>query len=198
MSSTTTSTPVLSGFGLLLVLASATAGCTPGPVLYERGTAPVALPPRAGNYENPDNYRVDSAAYPTYVAKYDFLPPEPREGTWVSRTANVEILTTDIWHVTHRVQDQFLIFSDTYQDRQCNYLLSLGRASGAFRSLLGGPCIADNLYELYISSDGKVFAWMFLKDPKQVARSKDRYTIMDPTLREGPGWPEQPLFEPVH
>lgn len=193
-----TSVLAISSIALLLTFVGATAGCGSTDYLYVKGHAPIPIPPRSRNYENPDKYLVKSVGYPTYVAKYDFAPPKPRDRNWVSSTSNVEILTTDVWHVTHKFGNRLLIFSNTYQDRQCNYLVSLGRAHGAFKSLLGGRCVADNLYELYISGAGKVIGWMFLKDPEKVAFSKDRYTIMDPARRKGPGWPKQPLFAPVH
>jgi hypothetical protein len=186
-----------SRYWLFLFFVCASVGCGSTNVLYTQGQAPIAIPPREGNYENPDNYRVDSAAFPSYVAKHDFSPPMPRRGSSISKSSNVEILTTDTWRVTHKVADKLLVFSDTYQDRQCDHLLESGKVAGAFKSPLGGKCGADYLYGLYISSDGNVIGWMLLRNPKTVALSKDRYTVMEPSLREGSGWPDQPLFDAV-
>ncbi|HET8941108.1 MAG TPA: hypothetical protein VFN13_03890 [Rudaea sp.] len=187
-----------SGCALLLGFAGVTAGCGSTDVLYTRDHSPVALPPRVGHYENPDNYRVDPSAYPRYAAKYNFAPPKPREGTWTAKVTNTEILVTDIWHVTHKVGDRLIAFSDAYQKRQCDWILTFGKLAGAFKEPFGGPCIANYLYSLYVFPDGRIDGWMLLDNPGRVALSKDRYTVMDPALREGPGWPEQPLFEALH
>lgn len=197
MHSVITSVLVRSGCGLLLGLMCAATGCSSDRVLYVRGHAPIALPSRPGNYENPDNYRVNSSEYPSYAAKYNFSPPKPHDGKWVSRTNDVKILTTDIWQVTHKIGDTLILFSKSYQDRQCDYLLTLGRNSGAFKSPLGGGCNADNLYEIYASPDGRVIGWLLLNNTAP-SWSKERYTIMAPASRESLGWPKQSLFAPVH
>lgn len=182
--------------GLLLV-ACMFAGCSSTNVYYAAGQAPVTIPAREGNYENPDNYRVATDDYPSYIAKYTFDSPPPRQGTFVSKIPNIEILPMEIWRVTHKVGNKLLIFSDAYQDRQCNHLLEYGTSSGAFKDLLSRRCSADYLYHLIVFPDGRVDGWMLLRNPAGVAFSKDRYTLMDPGLRAGPGWPDQPLFEPV-
>lgn len=197
MRSITTSIRAISSFGLLLAFAYAATGCSEGPYVYTRAHGLVPLPPREGNYENPDKYKVVPSTYPTYVVKYNYAPPRPREGTWTAKVNSTRILTSDVWHVTHKVGNRLIVFSNAYQKRQCDWLLTFGKLAGAFKEPFGGPCIANYLYSLYIFPDGRVDGWMLLDNPNRVALSKDRYTIMDPALREGSGWPEKPLLKKI-
>ena len=51
------------------------------------------------------------------------------------------------------------------------------------------------LYSLLIDTDGRVNkGWLLLSDPKYVVLASERMTIMDPSIRDTDGWPEEPLF----
>lgn len=161
--------------------------------------ATLAAPP--ANIENPDTYRVDSANYPAYRIKERFEPPRWKVGAVQSKYTMAPIEPTDVWKVTHQVGDVFLIYSDTYNDRQCRLLASMapsGRAGG-FIGRWGSACHPDRLYHIPITLNGKVKSgWKLLYNPKRVIFSRHRYIDMqiDPTTAEG--WGGQPLFQPVH
>lgn len=150
-------------------------------------------PPKQG-YEDPDGYRVDSSSYPSYAANRDYSPPRPRYAESTSRTQAVEIKQTDLWRVTHRVGALLVVYSDRYQQRQCEYLLSQGKSMGALRTPFGGVCQADYLYHLLITPEGRAKGWFRLHSPERVIFSRDRYVVMDPASRMSLDWPEEVLF----
>lgn len=136
-------------------------------------------PPIAGNYENPDKYRVAESERKTYVAIKTFNPPPPQRGASISNGPLSTIEVGDIWTVTHRVESRLVIFSQQYQARQ-------ERAS---------PRQSNYLYHLYIDPDGRINkGWLLLRDPKYVVLASERMTVMDPSIRDTDGWPDEPVF----
>lgn len=158
----------------------------------------VAAPP--ANVEDPDKYLANSASYPTFRTKGKFTPPRWKAGAGESKYPMVSLESTDIWRVTHQLGDVFLIYSDTYNDRQCRLLAHIepnGMAGGHI-GLFSKNCDASRLYHIPITLDGTVKSnWMLLYNPKRVGFSRDRYINMqiDPATPEG--WGPQPLFEPI-
>lgn len=197
MSLKITSTLAISGFGLLSIFACLVTGCMQGSYLYTQDRHVIHLPPRHENYENPDKYKVDSSAYPKYVIKRELMPPIPDRDEITSGLPFVKIQTTDMWYVTHKVGRLLLIFSDTYQMRECNAVWEHDKFSGSFKGPFGASCISRYLYCLYISQDGRIFGWKRLINPKRVALARDRYTIMVPPSHEASGWPSEPVFKAI-
>ena len=187
---------VVRNVGSSLALLCAAVGCgslhelyaTPGVVLNAS---------RQGNYEDPDGYRVDAAAFPSFKAVMLYSPPSPTLSGSTSRVPMVDISTEDVWSVTHRVGTLLAAFSTSYQQRQCIHMLGLGVGAGAFRPPSGGTCQANYLYHLLISPDGRVHGWLGLHNPQRVVAASDRYVPMDPELRKGPGWPVDALLRPI-
>jgi hypothetical protein len=98
----------------------------------------------------------------------------------------VDILPSDTWHVTHRIGDRLVIYSESYQARQ--------RKSVSGRESFIGPY----LYHLFVDASGRVNrGWLVLKNPQVVVGSADRQVIINPQLRVSAGWPEEPLFEAI-
>lgn len=178
------------------------------PFLVLQGCFPVIPPPGAtlaalpANIENPDAYRVDSAIYPTFKVKQRFDPPRWRSPGVESKYPMISIEPTDIWKVTHKVGDVLLIYSDTYNDRQCRLLVKYGRGAGGSIPVWGSKCHSHYLYHIPVSHDGTVRnggdgGWKLLYNPEKFIFSRDRYINMqiDPTTP--PDWGPQPLFEPT-
>ena len=182
--------------GLSFALLCAASGCGS---LYELYATPgVTLnASRQGNYEDPDGYRVDAAAFPSFKAVMRYSPPSPTLSGSTSRVPMVDISPEDVWRVTHRVGTLLAAFSTSYQLRQCIHMLGLGVGAGAFRPPSGGTCQTNYLYHLLISPDGRVHGWLGLHNPQRVVAARDRYVPMDPELRKGPGWPVDPLLRPI-
>ena len=137
-----------------------------------------------GKYEDPEQYRVKSDLYPRYHSKRSFTPPPPHLGSWISREGMADILPSDIWIVTHRIDDRLAIYSESYQSRQRKFL------SGKENFI--GP----DLYHLLIDINNLTnHGWLVLRNPRVVIATSDRYEKMDPKLRESEGWPDESVFE---
>ena len=170
---------------VLLVAVCATSACE---LLYRMYAPPgvgfVSLP--AGKFDNPDSYKVSPASHPEYRAKFRFSPPSPRIGSWRSRDAMVEIRPDDTWRVTHRIGGRWVVFSESYQLRQRQFLATANRFA------------SPHVYHLLIDDAGRVSqGWLLLKSPLALISDTGRYENLDLDLRSTSGWPSEPLFE-VH
>jgi hypothetical protein len=179
---------LLFGSSLVVLMFSACVILPPG--------VKVATPPT--NIENPDRYRVDSASYPTFHVRERFKPPLWKEGSFEM----VLIEASDIWKVTHKVGEKaFLIYSESYNDRQCRYLadvLPRGMAGGHI-GIITKRCDADYLYHIPVNLDGTVIGnWKLLYNPKRFIFARDRYIDMQIDRTAVGGWSKQPLFVPQH
>ena len=175
--------------------------------LVLQGCFPVIPPPGAtfatlpANIENPDAYRVDSASYPTFKVKQRFDPPRWKSpGGEGFPMASIE--PTDTWRVTHKVGDLFLIYSDTYNDRQCRSLVEYGPGAGGFVRPWGSRCHSHYLHHISVSRDGTVRSgknggWMLLYNPEKFIFSRDRYINLQIDPATPPDWGPQPLFKPI-
>lgn len=144
---------------------------------------------------DPDLYRVDLNNFPKYHIKEIFHPPRWKSNGMESRFDMVPILPSDIWSVTHVVNEYYLIYSESYNERQCQYLAKQGPGAGAFISPLTKNCESDYLYHIYITKDGNVSGgWELLKNPKQVIARSERRTFLKPNPHGNEQWGSQPLF----
>jgi len=158
------------------------------------GVKPVTRPM---NIEDPDKYRVDSAIYPAFRIKARFEPPRWKAGAGESKYPMVSIEPTDTWRVTHQVGDVFLIYSDTYNDRQCRMLAAIepNGMAGGFIGRWGSTCHSDHLYHIPITLDGTVRnGWKLLYNPKRFGFARDRYINMQIDPATPSDWGPQPLF----
>ncbi|HET7587679.1 MAG TPA: hypothetical protein VFL45_06315 [Gammaproteobacteria bacterium] len=161
----------------------------PGVVQYGSGKVPV----------DPDDYAVNPGKYPVYRAKQDFDPPSPRD-CWAnfvgskrgcSSLPQTKVLASDVWHVTHMIDDRYLIESDTYNNRECQalatkYAVGLERVFGSY------SCQYN--FAIYIRSDGTVSGgWELLPSSQKVLSA--RYTYLSYAPRKNEGWPSGQVFE---
>lgn len=141
---------------------------------------------------DPDYFAVDSRSFPRYRAARKIVPPP-----WF-KDLTIEILPTDIWHVTHGIGDRSLIQSEAFQDRVCRYLFSLPPAGTWGGRLIRAEnrCEADYLYGIWIDSNGRVTGgWVLLHNPRMVLFSYDRRIVLRPDNPQLQGWDPQPVFE---
>lgn len=167
---------VASKYLILIFVVLSLVSCGAAYQLYAppNATLHTALP---GNYENPDLYRV------TYIARYSSVlalkPPSPRYKNLNFREPMASIEPSDIWTVTHQINGRLIIFSQQYQARQ--------------EKVLSGK--TNDLYSLLIDADGRVNkGWFLFKNPRIVVLKSERMEIMDPSIRDSDGWPDEPLF----
>lgn len=161
------------------------------------GVKPVTPPT---NIEDPDKYRVDSASYPTFWIKARFEPPRWKAGAGKSKYPMAPIEPIDTWRVTHQVGDVFLIYSDTYNDRQCRMLAGIepNGMAGGFIGRWGSVCHLDRLYHIPVTLDGTVRnGWKLLYNPKRFGFARDRYVNMQIDPATPADWGPQPLFVPI-
>lgn len=138
-------------------------------------------------YEDPEIYRVDFGAYPTYKATRLVNPPN--EPDWVPA-----IDPDDSWVVQYKVGNFYLIFSRSYHLRTCRLGSNHGRGSGF--SYLGGQCIADYFNHIWITPDGVAVGDMLqIKNSSRVLFRGDRMRVMHPNHRFDGEWGHQPLFK---
>lgn len=171
-------------------------GC--GPIILPSGMERAAPP---ANIEDPEKYRVDSGNYPIFRVKERFEPPRRKIGTLESKYSMVAVETTDVWRVTHKRGETYLIHSDAYTDRQCRLLARIEPSgiAGGFAGLWGSNCSPDYLYHIWITLDGTVkgSGWKLLKNPKVTILARDRYINMQIDPATPTDWGSQPLFEPI-
>lgn len=111
------------------------------------------------------------------------------------------IETTDIWKVTHKEGNAYLIHSDTYTDRWCRFLAKVepNGAAGGSMGWLKSNCSPDYLYDISVTLDGTVRGgWKLLHNPKRVLFAHDRYTDMRVDFPTTEDWGPQPLFVPLN
>lgn len=154
------------------------------------------------NIEDPDNYLVDSEIYPVFHAKEKFDPPKWKVGSGESKFPMVAIEPIDIWKVTRVVGEMYLIHSDTYNERQCRYLMEIAPdgSAGGFVSRWGRSrrCHADYLYHIPIMPNGTVRGgWKLLYNPERFLSSRDRYINLQIDPITADDWGSQPLFIPT-
>jgi hypothetical protein len=177
---------------VLLYFLPALGGCVP--VIPSPGMMVVSP---AANLEDPDKYQVDPAGFPTFRIKERFDPPRWKSGTMESKYPMTIIKTADVWKVTHVVNNLYLIYSDTYNDRQCRLLAQL-EPSGIAGGRGKDKCYVDYLYHVAISPDGTVRGgWKLLKNPERFIFARDRYRNMQIDPTQAADWGPQPLFELV-
>lgn len=167
-------------------------------IILPPGVKEAAAP---ANLEDPDKHRVDSADYPTFRVRRKFKPPLWKEGPVESQFPMVPIEQSDTWKVTHKINDDlFLIYSESYNERQCRYLadaLPRGMAGGHV-GIFSNNCDADYLYQIPITLDGTVKGnWKLFYNPKRFIFSRDRYVNMQIDQANVEEWGPQPLFMPV-
>jgi len=140
---------------------------------------------------NPDEFRVNSDSYPEYVAVSRVEEPP---AVFRYRTAPIE--PTDSWRVTHRIGERLLIYSEQYEQRQCQYEITQATAPGDVGRIdRHGQCrSAPYLYYLFITADGEVRGWKLLKNPQRVVLARDRRLSPDAEEGTSDGWGRQPLF----
>lgn len=164
----------------------------PGVVQYGTGKVPV----------DPDDYAVSPEKYPVYKAQQDFDPPSA-QSCWAnfvgsnrgcSLLPQTKILASDVWHVTHVVDDRYLIESDAYNERECRLLNKKGYSAGSVN--IFGSCLRDYNFAIYISADGDVSGgWELLPGPQKILSA--RYTYLSYAPSKNKGWPSGQVFEQV-
>ena len=145
---------------------------------------------------DPEALRVDSKEYPVFHVTEIATPPLPLseykpEFVVAPRRFMVDILPTDKWNVTYKWMNYFLITSDAFIERQCEF------DSNCNRGVFNKKPQPYYFYAIYVNKDGKVSGgWKLLKNPKLVLLSSDRRTYFNPTEERNLGW-EKVKFEKV-
>lgn len=122
----------------------------------------------------------------TYVASEDVQPL--MEGRLKLRM--VPIRTTDIWEERYRVDDNLLLVSKTYNDRQCRALASTGLTDIARVSSLRGTCNGDYLYGIYVNEAGDITrGWKLIRNPERHVLRSSQITLRYSEENSNAGWP---------
>ena len=157
-------------------------------------------PPNAQNAGlkpiDPETLRVNSKEYPVFQVNEVATPPiplseyNPAEFA-VGNRFMADLLPTDRWNVTYKWMDYYLITSETYIERQCEFYNECNR--GIFNK----KPQPYYLYAIYVNKDGKVSGgWKLLKNPNIVGLSSDRKTYFNPSENRNTGW-EKIKFEKI-
>ena len=153
--------------------------------------------PGSTGYVNPDDFRVNSDAYPSYRAVRRVGDIDaPRSPNFAFRLAPIEV--TDVWRVTHRIGDRLLIYSTDYENRECVLLqrTAIGLDKGG-RGFFDSRCIPHRLFEIFIRADGTVAGgWQTLYNSERVIFASDRLIRFNPP-NNVEDWGLQPLFVPI-
>jgi hypothetical protein len=90
----------------------------------------------------------------------------------ISRCDGAEIRPDDSWRVTHRIGGRWVVFSESYQLRQRQFLATANRFA------------SPHVYHLLIDERGSSIAgWLLLKSPLAVISDTGRYENLDLDLR---------------
>lgn len=144
---------------------------------------------------DPETLRVNPNEYPIFHVTEVAIPPQPlseyRPELDLGRRFMADILPTDRWNVTYKWMDYYLITSESFIERQCEFYNECNR--GVFNK----KPQPYYLHAIYINKDGKVSGgWKLLKNPKNVLLSSDRKTYFNPSEDRNIGW-EKVKFEKI-
>jgi hypothetical protein len=136
----------------------------------------------------PDVFLVKSKDYVSYRVARRLSPPF--YGKQVTET--VDIHESDVWKVTHKVEDRFIIQSDEYNERQCRFLDKRYQGvRGGFVNLLG-ICLRDYGYGIYITPKGEIDGGWELLPHRLGGANRYMYMFWHPAKNEG--WPKGVIF----
>jgi hypothetical protein len=139
---------------------------------------------------DPEQLRVNPKDFPQFRAKQQVKPPPTK-----LRIDMVEIVPGDIWQVSYRVRDFYLITSNTYEDRLCRSLNAAGHKSIALLSRFTGKCTNQYIYGIYVDLTGKVTGgWEILPNSSRIILSSERRQYLTPDPISALSWGVQPLF----
>jgi len=142
---------------------------------------------------NPDKFRVDTSRYPAFRIENDINPPDSDECSYGKcvKLPHVPILRGDKWQVTHVFKDRYIIESESYSKRQCNYLAK--KKVWGFGGMLG-YCTGVYDFGIYITADGIVSGgWALLPGSRKLF--SERQTYLNPDSRYNDGWPSGVVFK---
>lgn len=146
---------------------------------------------------NPDHYIVSANNYPTYQVKNELGPPKAEAcmlGGCI-KIRHTKILPSDMWYVTHKVENRYVIQSESYNERQCRYL-DRNNSYGGWVNLFG-KCLRPHDFAIYISPDGVVSGgWELLPGPLKVG--KERYMYLNYSNEKNKGWSKGVIFQQTH
>lgn len=136
-----------------------------------------------------ENFRVESEAYPKFYAKQPILPPAHAIAIPVAG-----IKETDLWIVRYRFNEFYLIFSESYNERQCRLLIDSGKNVGiAHKSPLTGKCSSYYFYCIVVDMKGNVTnGWKLVHNSDVVSSSRSQN--FQPFSRPIGEWGNAPQF----
>src|ERR1700733_5473027 len=93
-----------------------------------------------------------------------------------------DILSTDVWMVTHVFKGLYMIESKEYQERECRLKIDGGP------TLFSDTCHSRHLFAIYTDPAGKlVGGWQLLPGPDKLFSERDVY--LDPSPDKTRQWP---------
>lgn len=142
-----------------------------------------------------EKFKVEPRGYPRFQAKQSILPPN-----FQLSIPMAEITVKDLWEVRYRLNDYYLIFSETYNNRQCHLLLEKRKSMGiVHQSPFTGKCSSRYLYCIVVDLKGNVTKGLELvHNPDVLGSVSARQQSFKPLDREMGDWGIQPLFEVVN
>lgn len=145
----------------------------------------------SSKYIDPEDYKVEAAAYPRYHAIRDFQPPDLTANPHNEQRFRMPpILQSYVWEVRYRVGDELWLYSREYHEITC-------RIKKCHQSLLGGLGSSLTLVSI-VADNGRVLpGWRGVRDPKQVMLRGDRIIPLEFDPRFDLDWGKEPLFEPI-
>lgn len=152
-----------------------------------------------GEPVDPDRFVVDSSNYPTFQTSTDIQPPTALN-CWQSfsvceNLAQIQILKTDVWRVTHVVAGHWLIESTSYQNREEDSLQDAAKqaAKNGFQRTFGMPSNHQYNFAICVDQDGRVDGgWELL--PGSAKLFSERYMYFSFDQQQNAGWPTGSVF----
>lgn len=142
-----------------------------------------------------ERFKVESNSYPKFQARQSMSPPA------IAREIPLtDIKDTDLWAVRYRLNDFYLIFSETYNDRQCRHLVEIKKGLGiAGNSLFTDKCNSRYFYCIVIDLKGNVIGnWELVPNPDLAISTSARSVSFKPLTPKAGDWGVQPLFKAVN
>lgn len=141
-------------------------------------------------FEEPANYRVNPLNYPRYKVIGIREVPNPRSVLGTTMGEMRPIKDDDIWVVQYKVGKLYLIYSESYNLRNCLYWK---------RYFGSGNCTPpDYFHHIWITPDGNIAGgWLNIRNPSRVFFKGDKTAIMTPNRQFDIEWGPQPFFQRV-
>ncbi len=180
--------------GLLCITVVSGGGC--GPIVSSEQSLNGVKFQMEKRVVDPEQFKVNPESYPRFRVRHTIQPPPVELSIEM-----LEISEDDIWEVAYKFGDLYLIFSQSYTDRQC-VRLAKGREPGpsiAHISPFTGKCRSWYRYCIYVDMTGTITAgWQLINNPDVKSSRSARSQLINPIFSNGGAWGIQPTFVRVN